>query len=103
MAKTYHLNKTELCEQLGYRLIHIWENEWNNNKDEIKAKLENILNNAEELATNSKELILDRCWYSKNTIINGFKLAEITEPELMKNNCYNCGKLIRKIEEDIKK
>lgn len=96
--------KTELCEQLEYRLIHIWENEWNNNKDEIKAKLEKILNNTEEFATNNKELILDRCWYSKNMTINEFKLVEITEPELMKNNCYNCGKLIyRKIEEDIEK
>ena len=103
-AETYHLMKTELCEQLEYRLIHIWENDWNNNKDEIKTKLEKILNNTEEFATNNKELILDRCWYSKNIIINGFKLVEITEPELMKNNCYNCGKLIyRKIEEDIKK
>lgn len=102
--KDYHLNKTNLCEQLGYRLIHIWEDEWNNDKEKIMSKLENILNNTEEIATNSKELILDRCWHSKNTIINGFKLVEITEPELMKNNCYNCGKLIyRKIEEDIKK
>ena len=66
--------------------------------------MEKILNNTEEFATNNKKLILDRCWYSKNTIINGFKLIEITEPELMKNNCYNCGKLIyRKIEEDIEK
>ena len=103
-AETYHLMKTELCEQLEYRLIHIWEDEWNNNKDKIKTKLEKILNNTEEFATNNKKLILDRCWYSKNTIINGFKLVEITEPELMKNNCYNCGKLIyRKIKEDIEK
>lgn len=99
MAKTYHLMKTERCEQLGYRLVHIWENEWNNNKDEIKAKLEKVLNKSEDFVINSKELILDRCWHSKNTIIDGFTLVEITEPELMKNNCYNCGNLIyRKIE-----
>ena len=52
-----------------------------------------------EQAIDNKELILDRCWYSKNTAIDGFKLVKITEPELMKNNCYNCGNLIyRKIE-----
>ena len=28
--------KTELCETLGYRLIHVWENEWN---DKTKEKL----------------------------------------------------------------
>ena len=29
--------KTQMCEQLGYRLIHIWEDEWNNNKEEISC------------------------------------------------------------------
>ena len=90
--------------KLGYRLIHIWEDEWNNDKDKVKEKLEKVLNNTEEIVANNKELILERCWYSKSTTIDGFKLVKITEPELMKNNCYNCGKLIyRKIEEDIKK
>lgn len=34
--KNYHLNKTELIEQKGYKLFHIFENEWlNTNKKEI--------------------------------------------------------------------
>ena len=36
--------KTELCETKGYRLIHIWENEWNN---ETKNKLIQIFENKE--------------------------------------------------------
>lgn len=28
--KNYHLNKTELCEEKGYQLFHIFENEWIN-------------------------------------------------------------------------
>ena len=31
----YHLNKVIKCNQLGYRLIHIWEDEWT---DETKNK-----------------------------------------------------------------
>ena len=46
----YHLMKTERCEQLGYRLIHIWEDEWNNNKNEIKEKLKLIFENKEEIS-----------------------------------------------------
>ena len=30
--KHYHQNKTELCKDKGVRLIHIWEDEWLNNK-----------------------------------------------------------------------
>lgn len=46
--KNYHLNKTLLCEAQGYRLLHIFENEWNNKqeivKSIIKAKLNKIDN-----------------------------------------------------------
>ena len=62
--------------KLGYRLIHIWEDEWNNDKDKVKEKLEKVLNNTEEIVANNKELILDRCWYSKSTVIDGFKLVK---------------------------
>lgn len=27
--KNYHLNKTQLCKEQGYRLIHIWEDDYN--------------------------------------------------------------------------
>lgn len=29
----YHLDKTEKCKLKGYRLIHLWENDWNSNKE----------------------------------------------------------------------
>lgn len=38
-----HLNKTELCESKGYRLIHIFEWEWTNKQEIIKEKLKAIL------------------------------------------------------------
>ena len=41
--KMYHLNKTEKCDQLGIQLIHIWENDWINNKDLIISMLKNRL------------------------------------------------------------
>lgn len=39
----YHLNKTLACNQLGYKLIHIFEDEWVVNKELIKSKLKHIL------------------------------------------------------------
>jgi hypothetical protein len=39
----YHLNKTEECEKKGVQLIHIFEDEWNYNKDIVKSRLKSIL------------------------------------------------------------
>jgi hypothetical protein len=43
--KKYHLIKTEGCEKSGYQLLHIFEDEWNNNskKDIWKSIIKNKL------------------------------------------------------------
>lgn len=77
--------KTELCETKGYRLIHIWENEWNN---ETKNKLIQIFEN-KEVIDNKK--LLDRSWYSIFQVQNNN--VEILPPELIERNGFqveNC-------------
>lgn len=39
----YHLTKTEICNQHGYRLIHIFEDEYLNNRDLVLSKISRIL------------------------------------------------------------
>lgn len=41
MYRSYHLEKSQIAESLGIRLIHIWEYEWNNpiQRDKIKSLL----------------------------------------------------------------
>lgn len=41
--KNYHLNKTEKCEERGYQLIHVFENEWVYKQDIVKSRLKNLL------------------------------------------------------------
>lgn len=39
----YHLEKTNRCEQEGYKLIHIFEDEWVYKQDIVKSRLKNLL------------------------------------------------------------
>ena len=40
--RNYHLTKTELCEDKGIHLIHIFENEWLNKQDIVKSRICNL-------------------------------------------------------------
>lgn len=41
--KYYHINKTNKCLGNGIRLIHIFEDEWDNKKEIVKSRLINLL------------------------------------------------------------
>lgn len=41
--KTYHINKTKLCNDAGFRLVHIWEDDWRDRKDIEISFLKSIL------------------------------------------------------------
>lgn len=44
----YHINKTKKCENLGIRLIHVWEDDWEFHQSIVKKKLLHILGLADE-------------------------------------------------------
>ena len=91
-----HLNKILETNKQGYRLIHIWENEYNKNPESIKKKLMDILQNKENLNFTESTIKLDRSWYN-NIEISGYKLVEELPPEMINRNGFNvenCGYLI---------
>ena len=93
---SYHLNKVLEANKKGYRLIHIGESEWINNKEEIKKKLKDIFQNKENLNFTEDVIKLDRSWYN-NLEIPGYKLVEELPPEMINRNGFNvenCGYLI---------
>ena len=61
--KNYHLNKTELCEEQGIQLIHIWEDDWLYKQDIVKSMILNKLNK-------TKNKIFARKCKIKDTIDN---------------------------------
>jgi len=55
-SKTYHLDKTNLCEAKGIQLIHIFSDEWANKKDLVKNKIQNLLK-----LNNNKSIFARKC------------------------------------------
>ena len=88
----YHLNKVLEANKKGYRLIHVWEN----NYEEIKDKLIDILEGKENLTFTEDKIKLDRSFYNSIEIPE-YKLIEEIPPETIERsgfNVENCGYLI---------
>jgi hypothetical protein len=60
MGKTssYHLNKTIECNQLGYKLIHIFEDEWKTKQELIKIKIKHILKVNDGIKIGGRNIII---------------------------------------------
>lgn len=50
----YHLNKTEIAESMGIKLIHVYEDDWIFRKEIVKATILDLLNK-------SKKIYVDEC------------------------------------------
>lgn len=52
--RNYHLNKTKSAEDIGVRLIHIWEDEWVFKKEITKSNIKHILGCCENIISATK-------------------------------------------------
>jgi hypothetical protein len=103
--KYYHQMKLNKCLTLGHDLIQIRESDWNNNKEEVKKRLFNKINDKYDrcdLEIHDDLLIFDLSWYDSR-IIEGLEdfLIEQIEPRIIKSGQYyqwDCGYNIYKIK-----
>ena len=103
--KYYHFKKLQKCVSLGYDLIQIKENDWNQNKDEIKRKLFNKIKDIydiNDLTIKDDIIIFDLFWFDSKIIncLDSLLIEEI-DPQIVKSGQYqtwNCGYYIYKYE-----
>ena len=72
--KNYHLIKTKMCEEAGYRLIHIFEHEWYFQQKLIKEKLKAILGVEQEKVYARKCIVKEIDVKEKNEFLNKYHI-----------------------------
>ena len=63
ISRTSHLEKTEMCEEAGIRLIHVFEWQWDESKDKVKSLIHSALG-------------LDEVIYARNTKFKRISVGE---------------------------
>lgn len=79
--KNYHLNKTEHCENLGIKLIHIWEDDWRDKRSIIESRIENLIGTSKRIwARDCKIQLISNSEYRdfvEKNHLQGFTIAKI--------------------------
>lgn len=80
----YHLNKTIECGQIGYKLYHIFEDEWKLNKNLVKSKIKHILKVNDGIKIGARNVIVktvsseDKKYFLNNNHIQGSDKSNIS-------------------------
>lgn len=99
--KDFHYNKSNLCQSLGIRLIHIQEYMWHNNKNLYKDYLIKIFKNRNyfEIESQIDDYIILNYDFGLPQSIDNYDIYEFSGPtklDISNYNVYGCGNTIYK-------
>ena len=70
----FHLNKTKLCEAAGVRLIHIFEDEWSNMREQCQDTIRHMLGKSERGVYARNTTIREIDWTEAKAFLNKYHL-----------------------------
>ena len=101
-GKYYHKNKTDKVAAQGYRLVHIFEDDWSNNKDRLKSFIRHLLGKDKSKAIYGRKCDIEvitrkeaKPFFEKNHIQGlggGIYVALIYEDEIVACTSFQKGK-----------
>ncbi len=91
--KGYHLNKLNMCNEEGYRLITVFEDEWMNKQDVVKTRLKHILGFADERIYARKCAIKEITSVVSNEFIKKYHIQGRTS-DAIRLGMYHQGDLV---------
>ena len=87
--KNYHLEKTIICKNKGIRLIHIFEDEWDDKKDILKSMLKNLCDLTEIKIYGRKCIIKEVSYKDSATFLNNNHLQGKCNSKIRLGLYYN--------------
>jgi len=90
----YHKNKTDRCRQQNIHLIHVWEDQWIDDKEQTKDNIIKILNNV-PLKELTERIEIDLSLENPETYQSlGYCIQSQTIPTLYSIDIWDCGRMI---------
>lgn len=86
----YHLDKTKACNSMGYKLVHIFEDEWINSNELVKKKLKHILGVSDGIRIGGRLCKINEIdGKTKSTFLNNFHIQGDDKSDIKLGAYYN--------------
>lgn len=93
--KNYHTNKSSMCNEIGYRLFHIWEHDWVEKQDIIKSILLGLFNKHNKIY--ARKCIVKEIEYKEFKEFVDYNHLQESFPATKYYGLYNEEKLVQTI------
>lgn len=85
--------KTLICENKQIKLVHIWEDDWKNNKEKVKEMIKTIIYDENAIlklsSINDEFVLVDRSIFNLWSLPSTFQVIEIIDPKMVSRPAVN--------------